>query len=378
MSFLAEAWGPWACIAVAATLAAGLWALSARSRGIARLAGRAGALLAGTAAGAMIIGAGAMALRAGEMERQRPAAGVLVDVGGARAFVTCDGEKRGPTLVLISGGYGAGGFMAPLRTALGANVRACLVDRPGTGFADAAPQDRSVSTIVREIRMAVRGAGEAGPLVLIGHSMGGLYAANFAQAFPDDVAGLVVLDPTPPQWFEEQRSLYLCAPRSDVLVAATAFGLGLVPALNPMHGPGAQTQAAAIGPAWSMLVDQESRPLTLAAGARAGQAACQRRFDLVSQAGALGSVPILAIVQTETDPPTPPLGLTPREVGNWRALRGEWPTAYTRLSDTAKLLRAEPGAGHLFPIERAQWTATAIAPFLASLPAPAPPGAPAP
>jgi pimeloyl-ACP methyl ester carboxylesterase len=378
MSFLAEAWGPWACIAVAATLAAGLWALSARSRGIARLAGRAGALLAGTAAGAMIIGAGAMALRAGEMARQRPAAGVLVDVGGARAFVTCDGEKRGPTLVLISGGYGAGGFMAPLRTALGPNVRACLVDRAGTGFADAAPQDRSVSTIVREIRMAVRGAGEAGPLVLIGHSMGGLYAANFAQAFPDDVAGLVVLDPTPPQWFEEQQSLYGCAPRSDILIAATAFGLGLVPALNPMHGPGAQTQAAAIGPAWSVLVDQESRPMTLAAGARAGQAACERRFDLVSQAGALGSVPILAIVQTETDPPPPPPGLTQRERANWRALRGEWPTAYTRLSDTAKLLRAEPGAGHLFPIERAQWTATAIAPFLASLSALAAPGAPTP
>lgn len=367
MSFLATAWGPWACAAVSAALAFGLWGLCARNRGAVRMLAGGGALVLALVAVAMTTGAGAMALRAADLQRARPAAGVFVDVGGARAFVVCDGDGSGPTVVLVPGGYGASGFMAPLRAALGPSVRVCLVDRPGTGYADAAPQDRSVSTVVRELRDAVRGAGEKGPLVLIGHSMGGLYAANFAQAFKDEVAGLVVLDPTPPQWFEEQRSLYGCAPRSDLLVAATAFGLGLVPSLNPMYGPGARAQANAIGSSWPVLVDQESRPSALAAGARAGQAACRRVFDVVSDPGALGALPILAIVQTETVPPTPPPGLSAREIDNWGRLRAQWPTAYTALSTQARLLRAEPGAGHLFPIERAEWTAQAIAPFLETL-----------
>lgn len=368
MTAFASPWAPWALILVLFGLAFGSGLLVRRVRGWARAGAAAAALFCGAAAIALATGATAMAARARMLAALRPEAGRMVEVEGARAFVTCDGRARGPTLVLIAGGYGAGGFMAPLRKALGPDRRVCLVDRPGTGFAGPAPADRSVSRVSREILLAVRGAGERGPLVLVGHSMGGLYAANLAQAFPRAVAGLVLLDPTPPQWFTEQRALYGCAPaQTGQLVAATAFGLGLIPALNPMHGPGATDQARVFGSRWSTLVDLESRPGTLLAAHRADQAACENPFDLVQAPGALGRTPILAIVQTETEPPEPPRSLSPRAAENWRRLHAEWPTAYTRLSADSRLLRAPPGAGHQFPIEKAAWTVQAMTPFLTTV-----------
>jgi len=66
-----------------------------------------------------------------------------------------------------------------------------LYDRGGTGWSDPVPLPRSAAEVARELD---RVAGP-GPHVLVGHSMGAVYARRFAQLFPDKTAGMLLLDP---------------------------------------------------------------------------------------------------------------------------------------------------------------------------------------
>ena len=66
-----------------------------------------------------------------------------------------------------------------------------LYDRGGTGWSDPVPLPRSAAEVATELR---RVAGD-GPHVLVGHSVGAVYARRFAQLFPSSVAGLLLLDP---------------------------------------------------------------------------------------------------------------------------------------------------------------------------------------
>ncbi|WP_238011167.1 alpha/beta hydrolase [Dactylosporangium sp. AC04546] len=68
-----------------------------------------------------------------------------------------------------------------------------LYDRGGTGWSDPVPLPRSAEAVARELRTALEPV--PGPYVLAGHSLGAFYARRFAQLFPADVAGLVLIDP---------------------------------------------------------------------------------------------------------------------------------------------------------------------------------------
>lgn len=70
-----------------------------------------------------------------------------------------------------------------------------IYDRAGTGWSDTIPLPRSASDVAGELHDVLAAANAPGPYVLVGHSIGALYARRFAQRWPDQVAGLVLLDP---------------------------------------------------------------------------------------------------------------------------------------------------------------------------------------
>jgi pimeloyl-ACP methyl ester carboxylesterase len=159
--------------------------------------------------------------------------GGLVDIGGGRKiYLECRGTGS-PTVVLISGTRGAHDDWTDLIDPKNPNsapkpgdpavfpqvskfTRVCAYDRPGTTLND---DTQSKSTPVQQPTTAQQGVGdlhavliasrEPGPYVLVGHSWGGLIARLFASTYPDEVAGLVLVDPaseflktslTPEQW----------------------------------------------------------------------------------------------------------------------------------------------------------------------------------
>jgi pimeloyl-ACP methyl ester carboxylesterase len=70
-----------------------------------------------------------------------------------------------------------------------------LYDRGGTGWSDPVELPRTASAIADELRSLLCAAGVPPPYLLVGHSLGGFYVRRYAQRFPQDVAGLLFLDP---------------------------------------------------------------------------------------------------------------------------------------------------------------------------------------
>jgi pimeloyl-ACP methyl ester carboxylesterase len=71
----------------------------------------------------------------------------------------------------------------------------CSYDRAGTGFSDPSPHPSSSEYVLQDLHELLRQAGIPMPIVLVGHSDGGLYSSMYASRWPDDVAGMVLIDP---------------------------------------------------------------------------------------------------------------------------------------------------------------------------------------
>lgn len=117
-----------------------------------------------------------------------------VDVGGHELRLRVAGSGA-PTVVLDSGlGNGMetwdGIFPEVARFA-----RVVAYDRAGYGESEPGPQPRSFVQAATEMHAMLQGAGIEPPYVLVGHSLGGANIRAFAHLFPDDVAGLVFVDP---------------------------------------------------------------------------------------------------------------------------------------------------------------------------------------
>lgn len=109
-----------------------------------------------------------------------------------------------PTIVLESGlGDGAGVWRKLVRR-LPADATFSY-DRPGYGGTRAAEDERDPCTIAAELHDRLVRADRRPPYVLVGHSLGGQYAYAFARMFPGEVAGLVLVDATPPGHWQTIR-----------------------------------------------------------------------------------------------------------------------------------------------------------------------------
>lgn len=122
-----------------------------------------------------------------------PPRGRMVDVGGFKMHLLCTGA--GSPTVVLENGHGAGSFgwgSVPLETAK--FTRVCVYDRAGIGWSEPSPAGRGVNQINKELHDLLRNAGEQKPFVFGGHSLGGLYLQNYANQYPEEVAGLVLID----------------------------------------------------------------------------------------------------------------------------------------------------------------------------------------
>ncbi len=127
--------------------------------------------------------------------------GHLIDVGGRRLYIHCTGSGS-PTVLLVSGLAEAstywGGWIAP---AVAKNTTVCVYDRAGQGWSDPPPSPQDGVAVATDLHTLLDHAQILGPYVLVGHSTGGAYARIFAARYPDQVAGMVMLDSQPNEAF---------------------------------------------------------------------------------------------------------------------------------------------------------------------------------
>lgn len=123
--------------------------------------------------------------------------GDLVDVGGHRLHIHCTGTG-GPTVVLEDGmGEGSTRMSAWIAPAVADSTRVCVYDRAGRGWSEPGPDNADPLAVVTDLHTLLERHGEQGPFVLAGHSSGGVYVQAFAATYPDEVAGMVLIDSQP-------------------------------------------------------------------------------------------------------------------------------------------------------------------------------------
>lgn len=127
--------------------------------------------------------------------RRFPPPGRIIDVNGRRVHVWVKGEGS-PTVVIVPGMSSPGLHWVHVQRGLVPGHRVVLYDRAGVGWSQAAPwwEWRSPSRIADEFHDILATVGEHGPFVFVGHSLGGEVVRLYANRYPDQVAGMVLVD----------------------------------------------------------------------------------------------------------------------------------------------------------------------------------------
>jgi pimeloyl-ACP methyl ester carboxylesterase len=177
-----------------------------------------------------VIGASYQTIATARDARAFPPPGQLVDVGGYKLHIRCLGADS-PTVILLDGLPSMSASWANVQPTVAQTTRVCAYDRAGGGWSDPGPKPRDAQQIATELHTLLAKAELAGPYVLVGQSFGGLYARLYADRYPGEVSGMVLVDAShPDMWdrFPAQLAAALRPPPWQANLMRLAMHLGLL------------------------------------------------------------------------------------------------------------------------------------------------------
>jgi pimeloyl-ACP methyl ester carboxylesterase len=133
-------------------------------------------------------------LRSDTSPAATPPVGRYYDVEGRRLLLHQSGSG-GPAVVFLPGGGAVGLDYLNVQRRAAEFTTSVIYDRAGTGWSDSVELPRALVEVTDELRGLLRVAEVPPPYVMVGHSLGGLYARHYAQRFPHEVSGMLLLDP---------------------------------------------------------------------------------------------------------------------------------------------------------------------------------------
>lgn len=241
------------------------------------------------------LGSGYETVREAVDGRTDPAHGQLIDVGGHRLYLNCTGSGS-PTVVIEPGAGLMSADLALIAPMVARDSRVCVYDRAGRGWSEPANGVQDGAQTAADLHTLLRRSDAPGPYVLAGHSFGGLYALTFAARYPEDTAGLVLVDSTAPAAEPEPAAQPTPAASDDtknrlsaLAAGAARLGLGRIAGVErPSHlrstideyiQAGSSTQQAS---ALRNFTDKPLVVLTAGSGSAPGWAASQDALAALS------------------------------------------------------------------------------------------------
>ena len=235
--------------------------------------------------------------------------GILVDIGGQHIHVNCTGH--GTPTVLLENGTGDFSMVWDLvQPKVSTITRVCSYDRGGSAWSEMGQQPRTFAQLSLELHTALDRLHEKPPFVLVGQSYGGVLVRGFAAAYPEDVVGMVLVDPV----HEDQHIVYGGAPH---LIRAEARGrpypaprIALDTAWRRTYGDSVPAAAEPVEPPLDRLPGDAQRLWRWAASLPSSRHAPGAELDWspeefarfhqqrVSDRATLGNIPLIVLART--------------------------------------------------------------------------------
>jgi pimeloyl-ACP methyl ester carboxylesterase len=139
------------------------------------------------------------------MKTQPHGSGELIDLGGYRLWLRREGQ--GEPAVILEAGWGQGSDVwSAVQSAVAEWTQVCSYDRGGIGRSDRTGTPRHSRQLVEDLHALLGAARIRPPYVLVGHSFGGLTCQLYARLYPDEVAGLVLVESSHPALIDRTRN----------------------------------------------------------------------------------------------------------------------------------------------------------------------------
>jgi pimeloyl-ACP methyl ester carboxylesterase len=134
-----------------------------------------------------------------------PPPGRMVDIGG-RCLHAQESGRGSPVVVLESGIAATSLSWQSIQKEIAGFTRVVSYDRAGLGWSDAATARHTAIRCVGDLRALLQAAQLPPPYILVGHSFGALIVRAYASRYPDDVTGVLLVDPLrPEEWYPLSR-----------------------------------------------------------------------------------------------------------------------------------------------------------------------------
>lgn len=221
-----------------------------------------------------------------------------IDVGGYRLCLYRTGQ--GTPAAIFDTGLGVTSLLwARVLPLVGEFTTACAVDRAGYGGSDPGPAHlpRTSAQIVAELRLLLQKAGLAPPYVLVGHSFGAINMTWYALHYPDEVVGLVLVDPSHPEMFQRVPGI----PSSKTMtqgmrVVAALSRWGVLKPFASLLARGVFPQIKEFSPDLrAALIEMGAQPHNYAAALREAEASDESFRSAVGGLGSLGDLPLVVL-----------------------------------------------------------------------------------
>ena len=220
-----------------------------------------------------------------------PVPGTTLSVHGHDLHLDCRGTGS-PTVVLFNGLGEFSASWARIVDGISEVTRVCAYDRPGQGWSDDLPEPQDAAAASADLHAVLEAAGETGPLVLVGHSIGGPYAMTYAHQYPEDVAGMVLVDGTSPHQFTAIPSY----PKTYALLRRA---YGLMPTLARL-GLGALLTGSGLPADQARPVDDMNASPRAARNGRDELSTLPEVFKAARRLTTLGDRPLAVLTSTES------------------------------------------------------------------------------
>jgi pimeloyl-ACP methyl ester carboxylesterase len=296
-----------------------------------------------------------------------PPPGQMVDIGGCRLHIQCQGEGRpgAPTVVLETPNGESGLIWAAVQPEVAKFTRVCAYDRAGLGWSDKSPNPRTVANITDDLATLLERAGVKPPYVLVGNSIGGLYARYYAHRHPDQVVGMVLVDST----HEEQTARFPAALQrmQQQSQQMMVFGMRLFGKLNAIGLLALLAEGGRI--AWPMPLPANVREAYMGlacSGSKSFEAIADEtaavEANLATVAATkittLGDIPLVVLAAGQS-PISAGRGISAADVEQFNALAPQLQAELAALSPRGKLVVAE-NSGHYIQVDQPELVVAAI------------------